>query len=194
MRQVEMQDKATDPYGISEFQNNNVSYTWSTVKVGWDLKCISINDIVKFGLHFLELHPHIINQYISDLMFEEQIKNIDVLLKNIFTSLNLEFPEKDSSLWNKKWRKWRYCFLTSLVKKIKDQNELLHRVENVYADFGYPIDMTPFIYYMPKKNDVVIHSNEKETPIELVNKLKQFLYEEKIHIEKECDTLPKKIY
>ena len=44
----------------------------------------------------------------------------------------------------------RYAILVSL-----DTNgqALLDDIESVYADFGYPHDMEPFIYYMPSECD-----------------------------------------
>jgi len=70
-----------------------------------------------------------------------------------------------------------------MIKHISNTQELLIKVEGVYADFEYPEDMQHFIYYMPSNNSE--YSNREEAYINLLKKLKTFLQEEKIVIQKE---------
>ena len=44
----------------------------------------------------------------------------------------------------------RYAILASLDS---ESQALLDDIESVYADFGYPRDMEPFIYYMPSEGE-----------------------------------------
>ena len=51
--------------------------------------------------------------------------------------------------------------MSEMLKHIKNDEELLMKIEGVYADFGYPEDMKHLIYYMPledqEKNDEYIY-------------------------------------
>ena len=62
----------------------------------------------------------------------------------------------------------RYAILASLDA---EGQELLDDVESVYADFGYPRDMEPFIYYMPGEGD--------SSAEDLVKRYRAFLVSEK---------------
>ena len=45
--------------------------------------------------------------------------------------------------------KWRYILLLWLYENRKDSSADYDRIDTVYADFGYPLDMERFISYMP---------------------------------------------
>jgi hypothetical protein len=171
------------------FKDNTLEGSWNSVKVGWDLKYLDTDDIAAFALHFLEQNQHVINAHISDLILQEPNLNIDLILKKLFLSLTLEFPEKNSPLWNKEWRKWRYCVLMDLVKHVQNKEELLMKAEGVYVEFGRPEDMKPFIYYMPA-DDTISTGDREDTREHLLEKLRFFLEEEKMRIKADCDFLP----
>ena len=65
----------------------------------------------------------------------------------------------------------------------KSSNELLLKLEKVYADFDYPSDMNDFIYDMPPEDgyDPSAHS-DKENEARLINKFNEFIntWKEKI--------------
>ena len=65
----------------------------------------------------------------------------------------------------------RYAILASLDS---EGQELLDDVESVYADFGYPRDMEPFIYYMPSQGD--------SSAADLVKRYNEFLASEKARL------------
>jgi hypothetical protein len=171
--------------------DNHMTFTWATAKVGWDMHCIDKSDLQMFAVHYLEFNSNLVNRYISELIFGVPDYEIDPLFTKIFPSLNLELPQKNSPLWNIEWRKWRFYLLTELLKNVQDPEELLMKVEGVYADFGYPEDMVSFIYYMPPENGIVDNNPEKAR-LHLIDKLKKFLNEEQKRIINGCDTLPHK--
>lgn len=45
--------------------------------------------------------------------------------------------------------KWRYILLLWFYENRKDSSADYDRIDTVYADFGYPVDMERFISYMP---------------------------------------------
>jgi hypothetical protein len=181
-----------DKYPIKIFKDNNMACSWNTIKVGWDLHCLAIEEVKKFALEYLEQYPDVINEYISELVFDISESKVSIYLKKIFESLELKEPKKYTSEWNKEWLKWRYCIINEIIKSILDKEELLNSIEAVYADFGYPEDMTEFIYYMPQKDlDHPVSSHEAHN--RLVIKLKKFLEKEKVKIDKNSNILPPRV-
>jgi len=170
-----------------------MAYSWNSVTVGWDLRYLVLDDIKNFLLHFLEVHPCVTNRYISELILAKDDIDTSAILKNIFASLKLDYPEKYSSSWNKEWRKWRYCILICLIETVHDTEQLLMQVEQVYADLGYPVDMASFIYYMPATEDTE-HLVPEQARIVLIKKLRQFIDEERIRIADCIDYLPDTLY
>ena len=63
----------------------------------------------------------------------------------------------------------RYALLASLSSQ---GQELLDEIEGIYADFNYPKDMEPFIYYMPS-------SDENSSTDSLIDLFRAFLTKEK---------------
>lgn len=181
-------------YPMSIFKDSQINYSWSTIKVGWDLQRLTIDEIGKFALDYMEANLGLVNRYISELIFSEiDSYDMDECLNKVFTSLDLIWPEKESCLWNQEWRKWRFCILNAMVKHIENEEELLYKIEGLYADFGYPIDMKPFIYYMPICRCV---DNEErfKGPSYFMKRINGFIAYERNLIDTCYEYLPEKIY
>ena len=190
-----MDYKPRHKYSLDIFDNNDVKPSWNSVKVGWEIGCLDTNGIAKFACDYLETHPHCVNKYISELIFGVKEYEMENYIKNIYGSLHINYPQVETSQWNIEWRKWRFCIMSEACKKNLSQEELLSEIEGIYADFGYPTDMIPFIYYMPsEERDSIDHLTPDEARRRLVDKLNQFLVEERRNIENNCDTLPSKMY
>lgn len=172
-------------YPLTIFKKYNLKCSWNTIQIGWDLGLLSADEVRKFALDFAAFHPELINKDIAELIFSKDSYEVKDFLKKIFGSFNLEFPLLNTPLWNNEWRKWRYCILNCMVDQIKNDEELLIKVEGLYADFNYPEDMKTFIYYMPVEKEV-IGLTSKDARAELVKKLKAFLREEKNKIQLSC--------
>ena len=187
--------KVEAKYPISIFKNNDISCSWATVKVGSELKRLTEKEIGMFALDYSELNPGLINEYISELVFGIKEYQITEYFKKVFDSLGLELPEEATPLWNHEWRKWRFCIVSEVYKNINDHERLLFTIEGVYADFGYPTDMIPFIYYMSSEDPEIIKKlTPEQAQARLVEKIRNFLVNERKNIEDGCDTLPEKIY
>lgn len=179
-------------YSIQIFKNNGLNCSWATVQVGWDLKCLDADEVGKFAIDFLETHPNVINEWISEFIFGVKDYEVEELLKRVFKSLKLEFPMKKSSLWNQEWRKWRYCMISETIKNVSDVQDLLIKIDGIYVDFGYPEDMISFIYYMP--SDEVNNEGHEKSCAHLAIKINNFFKEERERIDKGCDILPRIMY
>jgi hypothetical protein len=159
------------------FKKDDLDCSWATIQVGWELGLLSIDEVHKFALDFSESHPDVMNEYISEIIFLTDRNEIRNVLKKILSSLELEFPTLHSSLWNREWQKWRYHVLRNIVDQTQDTEELLIKIEGIYADFGYPEDMKSFIYYMPADEEVADLNPENARRV-LIKRLKNFLMEE----------------
>lgn len=180
-------------YSVQLFEDNDLKCSWATIQVGWDLQCLDTDEITKFAIYFLERHPNIINEYISELIFGVLNYQIQDLLKSIFKSLSLEFPAVNSFLWNQEWRKWRYCIIFDAINNAADNQTLLMRIDDIYTNFGYPQDMRSLIYYLPSKDE--LSNQEAKDPGEhLVRKIHIFFKEEQKRIMKCYDILPPILY
>ena len=178
-------------YPLSIFNDNNVAIDWDTIKVGWDLQRITPDEISKFAVDYLEQHPSLVNEYVSELIFGVKDYEIGTYLQNVFKSLGMGTPEKNSIRWNIQWRKWRYCIMSEMVKNISNSADLLQAIEGVYADFGYPEDMNGFIYYIPIDQRITENTIDTLDGHEkLMKVLNTFLVDEKRKIDQNDGVLP----
>jgi hypothetical protein len=168
---------------IDIFKKDDLDCSWVTIQIGWNLGLLSVEEVHTFAFDFSENNPDLINKYISEIIFSTDRREVDSILEKIVSSLGLEIPTMHSSLWSRERHKWRYGMLKDLVDKTQNAEELLTKVEGVYADFGYPEDMKSFIYYMPADEEVSDLNLEDARRI-LVKRLKNFLTEEKIKLTK----------
>lgn len=177
---------------LSIFKDSGIECSWNTIKTGWDLQRLTVEEISLFALDYMEANPGLVNMYISEVIFGVKYYEMDEYLEKIFTSLNLYFPEKDECLWNQEWRKWRFCILNTMVSYIKDEEQLLQEIEGLIADFRYPFDMKPFYLYMPvsgNPDDLSKYENYDY----LIKRINSFLRYEKVLIETGYRYLPEKL-
>ena len=165
-------------YSLDIFKDCDFEVSWNTIKVGYDLDRLTSEEIGKFAMQFLEMHPSLVNEYVSELILGIKEEDLDIYLQRLFDSLNLTIPKENSYMWNMEWYKWRYCIIYKMLQHITDEEKLLESVEGLYSDFGYPEDMSPFIYYMPlEENNIPTDSRIARS--RLVSNLKKFLAKEK---------------
>lgn len=165
-------------YALNIFEDNHIFYDWNTIYVGYLLKRLKLEDLKEYALDFAEKNQDSITEPISELILKNDNNGLIELLRDIFLSLNIEVPTEKTIIWNLEWSKWRYCILSEINKHISDARELLQKIEEVYADFGYPEDMNSFIYYMP-----ALHKNLSLSPEnaqqKLLDRFHKFLQEER---------------
>jgi hypothetical protein len=168
-------------YPIDIFKNNDLEVSWNTIKVGYDLDRLTSDEVGRFAVQYLETHSDLVNEYIFELILGIKKEDVSTDIKKVFTSLGLKMPEKNTPEWNKEWYKWRYCIANEMVKSITNEEELLERIEGVYADFGYPEDMSSFIYYMPQEENIPpVASHVARSS--LIAKIKKFIAKEKTRL------------
>lgn len=163
-------------YPLSIFTDNNLEVSWDTIWMGVLLNRLSAYEVNKFAMDFLDATTNT-NGWISELVFKIEDEKLKNQLEKILKLLKLNPPHPNHPRWNKEWIKWRYCIMSNMVKKIKNNEKLLEAIEGIYADFGYPEDMTSFIYYMPQNES--IPTSQDEARAKLVKNAKSFLQDQK---------------
>lgn len=168
---------------IDMLDKSRIDYDWRTLYVGISTNLVEFNELTTYALKMMDDDKYEDNEFINELAWgiEENLK-VEILTKML---LNFKFDTlvPESASWELEIRKLRYMVLNYLRTTIEDDNELLRKVEEVYADFNYPQEMEEFIAYMPVKDNSVIHSSE-DNKKRMINNLDNFLIEEK----KEVDT------
>ncbi|WP_111291160.1 DUF2247 family protein [Bacillus safensis] len=172
-------------YSIEVLKTYNIHYDWKTIYVGINLDLISYVEISKYAVEFLTNHTECENSLILELAWgagnpDEDYRKLQMLL----VELNNNLVEEDDQ-WDIEKRKWRYC-ITSHLKELNgtSHEKLLDELSEVYADFGYPEDMEPFIHYMRPSNDYnpLLYSKEKNIN-RLLSLFEEFLQKEKAFVQ-----------
>ncbi|AAK78331.1 hypothetical protein BJV85_003667 [Clostridium acetobutylicum] len=157
---------------------SGIDYDWRTLYVGISINLVKCDELTTYALKMMNDDKYEDDEFINELAWgiEDNLKG-EILTKMLF-KFKIDMLVPQSASWELEIRKLRYGILNYLRSTIKDDNELLRKVEEVYADFNYPQDMEQFIAYMPAKNNSVTHSIEDNNK-RMINNLDKFLIVEK---------------
>lgn len=164
---------------LRRLKQSNLSYDWKTMYVGYKLHIIKEAEVTQYAVEFLATHPNCENASIIELTWGDRDMDYERVLKDIVQELYGEEPIESSSLWENEKRKWRFSILHALDTEYKHSPQtLLHKIAEVYADFGYPEEMERFIYYMPSKENTELLSSEEDHIVGLICFFHKFLQKE----------------
>ncbi|MCP1528021.1 MULTISPECIES: DUF2247 family protein [Bacillus] len=171
---------------IEVLKTYNIHYDWKTIYVGIRLDLISYKEISKYAVEYLSNHIECENSLILELAWgagdpDEDYRKLQMVLVELYNDL----IEEESSQWDIEKRKWRYGITSHLKEINKNSTEkLLDELSEVYADFGYPEDMEPFIHYMPPSDgyNPLLYSKE-ENINRLASLFEEFLQKEKAFVQ-----------
>lgn len=150
---------------------------WSCVYWGIQEQLIGPKNAVTYANKVIENNPQDDTPEIIELLIIDKADKDDIL-----TLIEKMFPMK-KDLETKKasaLRTLRLILLLEIKNDINDNQDLLNKIENIYADFNYPTDMEGFISYMPSQDseyDVSKHSPQ-ENMQHLVDKFNIFIDKE----------------
>jgi hypothetical protein len=166
-------------YSLRRLKQSNLHYDWKTIYVGYKLSIIKEGEVTQYAVEFLATYPHCENTSIVDLAWGEFDIDYERMLKGIVQELYGGEPIESSSVWEYEKRKWRFSILHDLDAEHKHSPQtLLHKIAEVYADFGYPEEMERFIYYMPSKGNTELLSSEEDHIVGLICFFREFLRKE----------------
>ncbi len=161
-------------YGIDIFDNIKMPLDWYIVYYGIKENLLDIQIARDFALRKME-GSKTVSQEEQELLWEIE-NQLDVLEKiEEIPKLELESDEKMKIAKNK----IRIATIFDLRNHEKDINGLFQKIEMVYADFDYPVDMESFISYMPiNDNYAPAEHTQEENENRLLNKLDLFIGEQ----------------
>ena len=169
---------------IDVLDNSGIYYDWRTLYVGVNENLIDCSELNAYALKIMGDDTYEDDEFINELAWgiQRDLKN-ELLVKMRF-KFGFDTLTTESINWKIEIEKLRYGILNYLRNKITDNNKLLSKVEEVYADFNYPQDMEGFIPYMPIKDKCNLFINEIEyNNKRMINKLDEFLILEKNKID-----------
>lgn len=160
-----------------KFENHLSLINWSCIYWGIKEELIEPENAVIYANKVVEKNPDTDTPEIIELLIIDEANNDNVLplIERMFSDKKKLDDKKSSSI-----RTLRFIFLFEIQKNITDNQDLLDKIETVYADFNYPPDMESFISYMPIQDDeydVSKHSSQ-ENEQRLIDKFNTFMNKE----------------
>ncbi len=163
---------------LSIFRENNINISWVSIFVGYTLRIINKDDVSLFAEIDLSEHDNC-NYLISELILNKD--DCDEILKKIVEKSFNRIPNENEEVWNFEKQKWRFGLLVKLSSEHLKIVDLLYRIADIYAKFGYPNDMENIIYYLPPTDgyDPIKHT-QNENYERLIRLFDDFLKKEQL--------------
>lgn len=166
---------------LEMIKRNGVEFDWKLLYVALNYNYIETKEIIKYAEKLIMDDKFLDNEFIMNLLINDVSDKNDILYgikSNFIQDLN-----EDDEQWTLEKRILRYILLKNIIYENENENEkILKLVAEVYADFGYPIDMKEFIYYMPVQNNNSRNFSIEENRKRLISLLLKFLESEKLNI------------
>lgn len=159
---------------INMLDKSKIKYNWETLYVGISVNLVEVRELTNYALKIMDDDKYEYDEFINELAWGEGDRLKCEILTKMLLKFNLNTLIPKSASWNLEIRKLRYSMLNYLRSTIEDYNELLRKLEEVYADFNYPQDMEEFIEYMPSKDNLSLYSIEDNKKY-MINNLDKFL-------------------
>lgn len=142
---------------LNMLSDAGIEYSWNTIYIALLYDFIEVSEVKDYAIERISSEDYQYNEYINELAWVTTDKNIAIKLILGGKLVKITNSTKELEL-----EKIRYAILLTLFNQYKNSYQaFLKQIERVYADFGYPEDMSSFIYYMPStmttkktKNDV----------------------------------------
>lgn len=161
-------------YKLDILEKNNIEYDWKTVYVGLKLNFIDGEEVKNYAASIIE-NDESINENIMELAWGIEEERSEESIRNILGDAGIEDSSKELELEE---RKWKYCILKQIRNTYSDR-DIINKINDVFAHFGYPADMISFINYMPSADG---YNSQEHTYNEnfdrLISNFNNFLEEE----------------
>ncbi|MCP4592693.1 MAG: DUF2247 family protein [bacterium] len=154
----------------ADFVLDRLELSWSDVKWGYEHGILSAAGVVEFA--------------VARLAEDEDAGSAVVELASLSPQEHAEVPsvlekvlQSEGVAWSSESRrKWLYLVLAWVHEHRDELPDPLGIVEQVYADFGYPVEIQSFVSYMPPEDgyEPQAHSHE-ENVARLFTKWKKYL-------------------
>lgn len=169
---------------VNMLDKSGVDYDWRTLYVGISVNLVECNELTTYALKMMDDDKYEDDEFINELAWGIEDNLNGEILTKMLLKFNFHMLIPESNSWELELEKLRYTILNYLRNTIKDDNELLRKIEEVYSDFNYPQDMEEFISYMPVKNDYNLSANSiEDNNKRMISNLDNFLAVEKKKVD-----------
>lgn len=151
-----------------------MEYSWNTLYVARKLGLISHSIVTDFALETVEDNEEVDNTLILELAWDLEENESDRILEILINQINDSGLNEESIEWDIEKRKWRYCILNDICKKVNDEQRLYEEVEEIFSLFKCPCDMNELFRNISDKH---FYCNEKQEDIanSMKNLINKFL-------------------
>ncbi|GEM_PF-1551526 len=159
-------------YNLQLLKDNNLECNWNTLYVGRQLGLILHSVVAKFALEIVEDNEDFNNELILELAWDLEEAESDRILESLINQIYGSGINEESIEWDIEKRKWRYCVLSDICKRINDEQGIYEEVEEIFSLFKYPSDLNELFRNISDKH---FYSTEKQEDI--VNSMKKLISE-----------------
>lgn len=142
---------------------------WPSLLIGWNRGWVSRDIVIDFAVDWLVTHPAETDDRVALMAGGELIDDAELkqLLVDVVRSSGFARSESDSV------DRWRLAHLWALSQSKIDDNSRLDKLEELYADFGYPEDMAACSrYYVAPDGVGALQTNsERLSPLGAMQKV-----------------------
>ena len=129
--------------------------SWHVLLLGWEKGWVTRDDIIDYAVHLLAANKDQGDENIAAIAAGENYSNDE--LKQFITSLT---KHREGGLLAEnagaEIEKWRLAQLISINESELSEEEKLQRLQDVYAEFGYPEDMASCSIYSQDNIDPLL--------------------------------------
>jgi hypothetical protein len=141
------------------------------MKISYDFVCQRVNlswRDVKFALGHQFVKPQFaINNGMERLCTSDNVSSDEIELagctgNDSILELVNRLADADQTASDEVEAKWLYLVLAWLFENRETMNDPLGIIEELYADFGYPHEISPFVRYMPMVGPALENREQNE--------------------------------
>lgn len=127
------------------FVREHLSLTWSNIAWGFRHGWLDASSVVEYAIiRLAENHAVSSEEVELASLSQSELAEVPYLVDKIVGTMS---DKSDSR------RDWLYVILSWFYDQRREVADPLGIVERLYADFGYPDEMAPFVRYMPPDSD-----------------------------------------
>lgn len=149
---------------FSELREIRERWTWQEIQWGKNNGIVQSGDAVAYAMELLDEDRRDFNELLSLSIEDGYSDTVDSKIAVLCDLERKESNEQITLVWRKTLLEWLYY-------NMKDNETLQEKIDALYADFNYPIDMKFLIGYMP------IQSNKQKTKWNIRELLKKYIEE-----------------
>lgn len=154
-------------YSLDILKKNNIIPTWQDIYYGIEKNFLELKGVSEFAIMCMERKIDE-REDVLDLIWKNESK--EYMLQQIRKLLGKNEKIQTTEA------KWQYCIVKDLLESNLNFKILSEKLDEVYADFGYPLEMEEFISYMPIKDGYNPASHSfNENAERITRKVKEFL-------------------